>query len=161
MQKRTEEFWTEYEEFKDSGQLKKALAWIENLITDTGESPGHFRKMEESGAQGFFLAPFSEISLKDYAFILEHWKEVILKEGYVLQRYMIRPEKDHIYLKPKPELQEKSGLHVLQQKFGNISLERLKTMPSPGLRLVCTHYSGFTYSKPFPLEFLMDKLLKP
>ncbi|GAB4407201.1 MAG: hypothetical protein OHK0053_33770 [Microscillaceae bacterium] len=117
-------------------------------------SPIQVHLFQSRGANGFALTYSPEFGEKDFAYLLDFWKDRVMAEGYrpqVAERQMKEwPQyvetKEKYYLKP-PIHQAAMQHQRCDQQFGNVLLEYVRIDQQPSyLKVLVTFYVDAQFS---------------
>lgn len=105
---------------------------------------------------------------QNFTFFFDLLKDRVLQLGYTLhscdklevrhERYLEQVEK-HVLTPPASDLE---GTSLCNQLYGNILLDSIKVNNQPGyIRLLTNVYNDSYFSKPLPIDELLEKVLQP
>lgn len=164
---RSEKEITDYENWAKSQQSKQLLHRIKRAY--------HFRKtniqddiiidiLQTPYANGFAISELPEAEKQTYQWILEHFKEKILAEGYRQSGSDKRIKNKRTYLETtekyylKPPIQAKPPI---DQKYGNILLELVLQDDKPMIiKVMANIYSDRLYTEALDFDDLARTLLE-
>lgn len=161
-----ESFKAKYSNWRSSQKLSHDLENLQEGYSNSNAfdkyHPG-FQYYGTDKASGFYFNPQLDISSESFDFLLEYFKESILKEPYNLYTSDKRikevetgvQEIDRHYLKPN----NLSGSTPLKQEFGNILIELVKLDGQVQyLKLMANVYSDRNFDVHRPFEQLLELL---
>lgn len=164
--KRTDQYLSEYESWKNSANRKQITDWLIAEFSVSESNPQSLDEaidfMDNPHARGFIIYYKSEYFESDFEFLMDYLQEKILQLGY--RNYMsdiksftknenVETVQRH-YLKPKPGFEP-----PINQEFGNITIELVfKNEKTKLLRLSASHYSDRLYTKPKEFSKLIYSL---
>jgi len=161
---RTEAYWARHAQWLRTGEGKMLLhdlrTWLEDHRRGL-ETP--LTVMDNPKASGFRLQRPKGWSSTSLQHLLDHFRTVILRNGYRTQLSDLRIDlegvhRERYYLKPDIQYDPVHG--PLDQRYGNILIEAWGPDRRPWmLHVLLTFYSDRLYGPPLPSGGLFDELL--
>lgn len=165
---RGEKFLYEFQEWKDSNRSAAVLSRLSSLHEDVrnGHETDLLHIHKTPQANGFFFDHRTGIEAEEFSFVLDHFKERALEEGYALytseKRYQEKSdsvqEMERHYLKPSLD----SSLQTpIDQRYGNILLEYVAYNNKPAyLKVMVSCYSDRNYTEALNFQDLAAKFFR-
>lgn len=168
---RSDEFLSQYENWKQSLIKHRLIDWLNHEYTLHTSSPKDIDEaldfLNMPSSKGFVIhVSKTDFKEKDITYLFDYLKEKILALEYRTQisdtRTYDRPNwverADRHYLKPKPNFEDKTKMNQL---YGNINIQLVwRNDKAYYLKLSATHYQDHLYQEAYPFKNLMNELLK-
>jgi hypothetical protein len=162
---RSKKFELQFEKWKSEAANDdlQELSLAYDAVRQSVYRPG-MHSFSSPQSNGFFFNPHLDIPSKHFHFLLDHFRDVLLNQGYRLytsdQKYAEKPagikRTDRHYLKPDYTLQESTPLN---QHYGNVLIELSLLDEKPEfLKLMANVYSDQNYQDPRPFKELVSLL---
>ncbi|MCZ4407497.1 hypothetical protein O3Q51_01655 [Cryomorphaceae bacterium 1068] len=164
--KRSDKFLYDFQEWKDSSRSAAVFTRLSSLHEDVlnGQETDLLHIHKTPQANGFFFDDRTGIEVEEFSFILDHFKDRALEEGYSIysseKRYQEKSdsvqEMERHYLKPSldPSLEL-----PIDQRYGNILLEYVAYNKKPAyLKVMVSCYSDRNYTNALDFRQLAVKL---
>ncbi|HKK39042.1 MAG TPA: hypothetical protein VJ949_06475 [Cryomorphaceae bacterium] len=163
---RGEKFLFEFQEWKDSNRSAAVLSRLSSLHHDVrnGRETDLLHIHKTPQANGFFFDQRTGVEAEEFSFVLDHFKERALEEGYTIytseKRYQEKSdyvqEVERHYLKPTIDPSMETPI---DQRYGNILLEYVAYNNNPAyLKVMVSCYSDRNYTEALDFQVLAAKL---
>jgi hypothetical protein len=163
---RHEKFAKEFDNWKSSTRPSQLLYSLSELYEEAlmGSANSLLNLHQTPQANGFFFDDRSGVNTDEFSFLLDHFRDQTLSEGYTVytsdKKYEEKSDSVKVtekhYLKPTLD---RSMEIPIDQRYGNILLEYVSFNGNPAyLKVLATCYSDRNYSKPLEFELLVKKL---
>ena len=164
---RSDQFLADFQEWKNSPrpyELIKKLKTGYDLKKEGAESDLHLSLYNSIYANGFYFTYNSLMSKRDFLFMFDLFREIVLKMGYFLSTSDIRIREkagnieitEKHYLKPQNRNQE--GL--LEQLYGNVLIEHVSINNVPSyIKIMANIYADSNYKKALEFDEFVERLL--
>lgn len=162
---RSPQFNYKYLKWKEAYAADHML-FLYNLVIENRKNAvysRHITVMDNPASAGIHLDTSGLDPEWNWEFLMEHIKDVLLGEDYLVRKgektvntesKRIK-EKQEYYLKPKPNFETTDGIIRHRQAFGNIFLNLERVDDTPTLfKIQANYYAGFNYENPIPFEDL-------
>jgi hypothetical protein len=163
---RGEKYLEEFEAWVNSDRKSIILDRLAREYADLekGKRPDMFHIHKSPQADGFFFDERMGISVKEFSYLLDYFKEQTLDQGYTLyssERHSIDKSEsvqtvERHYLKPDLG---RDLTTPIDQKYGNVLMEYVAYDAKPAyLKVMVTSYSDRSYSKALDFPAFAEKL---
>jgi hypothetical protein len=163
---RGDKFLYDFQEWRDSNRSSAVLSRLASLHRDSveGTETEIFHIHESPQANGFFFDERAGVEAKEFSFVLDHFRDQALYEGYTMysseKKYQEKSDSVQVverhYLKPTLD---RSLKVPIDQRYGNILLEYVAYNDKPAyLKVMVSCYSDRNYSVAMDFQDLAPKL---
>ncbi|MFT4770364.1 MAG: hypothetical protein ACJAZC_001854 [Cryomorphaceae bacterium] len=159
-------FLYDFQDWKESDRGVTVLSRLAGLNQDStdGVESDLFHIHKTPQANGFFFDDRTGVEAGEFSFVLDHFKERALEEGYTVytseKRYQEKSDSVQVierhYLKPTLD---RSLKIPIDQRYGNILMEYVAYNDKPAyLKVMVSCYSDRNYSVALDFQELAPKL---
>lgn len=165
---RKPDYLDRYLEWLDSNRYAAVLLRLKSLHAEADrENVEHFHIYRSPQANGFFFDENTGVNQEEFSFLLDHFRDATLDEGYRLytsdtklteKSNSVQKIERH-YLKPAPA---KEMSLPMNQRYGNVLMEYVSYNERPAyLKVMVSCYSDRNFTEALPYAQIAKKLFSP